>query len=278
MRQRATLTSEIGRLEMNRKYTLKYIFNLGSIACLSLAVAGHGQSLPDGKGKADFQRICSNCHSVSMATTQRMTQAEWMGVVNDMVSRGAQGTQDELNNVVTYLAANYGKDNAPAVNAPAAAAPAPAPAPAVIQTPLSEAEMAKGTNLLKANGCLSCHRVGDMGSYLGPNLTGIGANRSAEQIRAALVTPNKDVTPENRSVRLVTGDGKTVTGRILNQDGFSVQLIDSSDQLKSFQKAGLREFEIVTTNPMPSYATKMSAQDLTDLVHYLSSLKDNAKP
>jgi putative heme-binding domain-containing protein len=212
-----------------------------------------------------------------MATTQRMSQAEWMGVVNDMVSRGAQGTQDELNNVVTYLAANFGKDKAPAAAASAAAA-APAPPPAVIQTPLSEAEIAKGTKLLKANGCLSCHRVGDMGSYVGPNLTGIGASRSTDQIQAALVTPSKDVTPENRSVRLVTGDGKTVTGRILNQDGFSVQLIDSSDQLRSFQKAGLREFEIVTANPMPSYANKMSPQDLTDLVHYLSSLKENAKP
>jgi putative heme-binding domain-containing protein len=272
---RKQATREIGRLEMNRKYTWKYIFNLGSIACLSLAVVGHAQSLPEGKGQADFQRICSSCHSVSMATTQRMTQAEWMGVVNDMVSRGAQGTQDELNNVVTYLATNYGKDKAPA--APNAAA-APPPPPAIIQTPLSEAEIAKGTKLLKANGCLSCHRVGDVGSYVGPNLTGIGASRSAEQIHAALLTPNKNVTPENRFVRLVTGDGKTVTGRILNQDGFSVQLIDSSDQLRSFQKAGLREFEIVTTNPMPSYANQMSAQDLTDLVHYLSSLKDNAKP
>ena len=264
---------------MNRKYTLKFIFKLGSIACLLFAVVSPAQSLPEGKGKADFQRICSSCHSVSMATTQRMTQAEWMGVVNDMVSRGAQGTQDELNNVVTYLAANYGKDNAAAANTPAAnAAAAPATPPAVIQTPLSEAEIAQGTKLLKANGCLSCHRVGDMGSYVGPNLTGVGANRSAEQIRAALVTPNKNVTPENRSVRLVTGDGKTVTGRILNQDGFSVQLIDFSDQLRSFQKAGLRQFEIITTNPMPSYANKMSPQDLTDLVHYLSSLKDNAKP
>src|ERR1700723_1481227 len=207
-RYRKHATREIGRLEMNRKYTLNYVLNLGSIACLSLAVVSHAQSLPEGKGKADFQRICSNCHSVSMATTQRMTQAEWIGVVNDMVSRGAQGTQDELNNVVTYLATNYGKDKAPAA---ANAAAAPPPPPAIIQTPLSEAEIAKGTKLLKANGCLSCHRVGDVGSYVGPNLTGIGASRSAEQIHAALLTPDKNVTPENRSVRLVTGDGKTVT-------------------------------------------------------------------
>jgi putative heme-binding domain-containing protein len=252
-------------------YKWKCVFGLGSIALLSLAVVGQAQSLPEGKGQADFQRICSSCHGVAMATGQRMSRAEWMGVVNDMVSRGAQGTQDQLNNIVTYLAANYGKDKAPAADA--APSPPSAAAPEVTQPTPSPAEIAKGTQLLNANGCLSCHRVGDMGSYLGSNLTGIGANRSAEQIRAALVTPNKDVAPENRSVRLVTADGKTVTGRLLNQDGFSVQLIDASSQLRSFQKADLREFTIVTTNPMPSYANQMSAQDLTDLVNYLSSLK-----
>jgi putative heme-binding domain-containing protein len=259
-------------------YRWKHILRLGPMACLSVAVICQAQSSADAKGQANFQRICSSCHSVTVATVQRMTQAEWMGVVNDMVSRGAQGTQDELNSIVAYLAANYGKDKAPGVNPAPAPEPAPAPAPAVAQTPLSPAEIARGSQLLNANGCLSCHRVGDMGSYLAPNLTRIGASRSAEQIRAALVIPSKDVIPENRSVRLVTGDGKTVTGRLLNQDGFSVQIIDASNQLRSFQKSGLREFTIVTTNPMPSFADRMSAQDLTDLVNYLSALKDNAKP
>jgi putative heme-binding domain-containing protein len=112
-----------------------------------------------------------------------------------------------------------------------------------------------------------------MGSYTAPDLTDIGGHRTAEQIRASLVSPNKEVRPENRSVRLVTSEGKTVTGKLLNQDGFSVQLIDSASQLRSFQKAGLRQFTIVTENSMPSYANTMSAQDLTDLVQYLSSLK-----
>ncbi len=245
------------------------------IICASCALMGHAQTLPPGKGKAEFQRICSNCHGVSMATSQRMDQAQWTGVVNDMVSKGAQGTQQDFDNIIAYLTANYGKD-APPTAAPATAAPTPpAPAPAAVPSasPLSEAEIAKATGLIKANGCLSCHRVGNMGSYVGPDLSDIGASRSAADIQAALVSPAKDVRPENRSVRLVTKDGKTVTGRILNQDGFSVQIIDSSSQLRSFQKASLREFTIVTTNPMPSYADKMSAQDLTDLVHYLSSLK-----
>ena len=152
------------------------------------------------------------------------------------------------------------------------------PAP-VFQALLSTGQIAKATELINANECLSCHRLGDMGSYLGPSLTGIGASRSADQIRASMVTPNKETAPENRSVRLVTSAGNTVTGRLLTQDGASVQLIDSSSgQLRSFEKAGLHEFTIVTTNPMPSYANRMSAQEITDIVHYLSSLKDKAKP
>ena len=253
---------------MNRKYKLKRILIIGPIACLTLAIYGQAQSLPEGKGRADFQRICSSCHSVATATSQRMTRAEWTRVVDDMVSRGAQGTQDELNNLMTYLTANFGKPGAPDVTQ----------TPAANEKPLSEAEIARGTELLTAKGCQSCHRVGDAGSYVGPDLTTIGARRSEEEIRAALVSPNKDVTPENRGVRLTTADGKTITGSLLRHDGFSVQIMDSNSQLRSFQKANLRKFEIVTTNPMTSYANQMSAQELTDLVHYLSSWKSNEKP
>ena len=52
-----------------------------------------------------------------------------------------------------------------------------------------------------------------------------------------------------------------------------MQLIDSSGELKSFEKATLRQFVIVTTNPMPSYATKLNNEDMRTLVRYLVSLK-----
>jgi putative heme-binding domain-containing protein len=240
------------------------------IVCIGYPLGGHGQTLPEGKGKAEFQKVCGNCYSVSMATSQRMDRAQWTGVVNDMVSRGAQGTQQDLDNIIAYLTANYGIGK-PVTAAPAAAPQASTPA----ATPLCEAEIVKATGLIKANGCLLCHRIGDMGSYVGPNLSDIGASRSAEDIQAALVSPGKDVRPENRSVRLVTKDGRVVTGRILNQDGFSVQIIDSESQLRSIQKANLREFTIVTANPMPSYADRMSTQDIAGLVQYLTSLKGN---
>ncbi len=258
---------------MDQKYRLKCIVILGSIACLTTVLTAHAQSLPTGSGKADFQRICSGCHSVDVATSQRLTHAEWAGVVSDMVARGAQGSSEELDNIVSYLSASFGKGNASASNVAPAHAAASAPEVAEKEAPLSGEEISKAKGLIQGNGCLSCHRIGDTGSYVGPYLGDVGAHRSPEQLHASLVSPNKEVLPENRTVRLVTSDGKTVTGRLLNQDGFSVELIDSSSQLRSFEKSGLREFTIVTTNPMPSYADKLSAQDLTDLVRYLSSLK-----
>src|SRR5882757_5343156 len=120
---------------MDMTYRSKCIFILGSILVLSFAVSGEAHSLPEGQGKAEFQRICGNCHSVSIATSQRMTQAQWTGVVNDMVSRGAQGTQQDLDSVTTYLATHFGQGAPPPASSMAAAAPAVAK-----ETPLSEAE------------------------------------------------------------------------------------------------------------------------------------------
>src|SRR5215510_16594841 len=91
------------------EYRLERIFGIGLIACLAFAVSVQARSLPQGKGRADFQRICGTCHSLARATSQRLTRGEWTRVVDDMVARGTQGTQDELDNVMTYLTANFGK-------------------------------------------------------------------------------------------------------------------------------------------------------------------------
>jgi putative heme-binding domain-containing protein len=258
---------------MKQKSKIGFIFRLGSTFCLTSTFVASAQSLPAGTGSAEFQRICSSCHAVNIATNQRMTRAEWAGLVNDMVSRGAQGSPEDLDKVVTYLAANFDK-NGPSLSAPAETAPS-APIAKEKEKPLSEGEISRAKELVQANKCLSCHRIGDTGSYLAPNLTDIGANRSVQQLRDSLVSPDKEVFYENRLVRIVTQDGKTLTGRLLNHDSYSVQFIESSGQLESVKKAGLREFTIMAQNPMPSYGDKMSADDLTTLVHYLSSLKGN---
>ncbi len=72
---------------------------------------------------------------------------------------------------------------------------------------------------------------------------------------------------------MVTKDGQTITGRLLNLDSFTVQMLDSKEQLRSFEKANLRDYGIVDTSPMPSYKDKLNAQELADVVSYLVSLK-----
>jgi len=129
------------------------------------------------------------------------------------------------------------------------------------------------TIFMGAGNCTSCHRVNDKGSRVGPDLSDVGRLRHSNEIQQAIVEPDAVIVPSNRFVRLVTKDGTTITGRLLNHDTFSVQLIDSKEQLVSQQMSNLREFTFIEKSSMPSYKDKLNAKDLSDLVSYLVSLK-----
>lgn len=126
--------------------------------------------------------------------------------------------------------------------------------------------------------CLTCHRLRGAGSRLAPDLTDIGGRRRAGDLLRSVVEPDAEILPQNRSVRIVTRDGATVTGRLLNHDAFTVQVLDSNERLVSFSKTNLREFAITDKSPMPSYKDKLSPAELDDLVSYLVSLKGIDKP
>jgi putative heme-binding domain-containing protein len=120
--------------------------------------------------------------------------------------------------------------------------------------------------------CLRCHRIGSNGSKMGPDLTDVGSRRQQPQIELALVVPNAEVQPVNRTIRVVTANGEKITGRILNHDTLTLLMIDMNGQLRSFQKNSLREWTIVDS-PMPSYRGKLTSQELADVISYLVSLK-----
>ena len=134
-------------------------------------------------------------------------------------------------------------------------------------------DAAKGKELVASNGCLNCHRIGETGSRMGPNLSDIGDRRTADRLQSSIVAPDDEVLPENRFVSVDLKDGTTVRGRILNHDAMSVQLIDAKEQLRSFQTANIRGYTILTKGLMPSFESKLSAQQVADIVAYLSSLK-----
>ncbi len=113
----------------------------------------------------------------------------------------------------------------------------------------------------------------DTGSRLGPNLTLVGANRRTAEIERALIEPNAEAATQNRFVRVVTKDGTTITGHLLNIDTFTIELLDSNENLRSFSRQDLREFTVLGKSEMPSYKDKLSPQEVADMVAYLASLK-----
>ena len=121
--------------------------------------------------------------------------------------------------------------------------------------------------------CTRCHRVGVQGSRVAPDLSDIGATRSAGSLLRSVTEPTSQMMPINRPVRAVTRDGKVINGRRLNEDTYTVQLLDEQEKLVSLIKADLREYSILTVSPMPSYKDRLTEGELADVVAYLLSLK-----
>ena len=108
---------------------------------------------------------------------------------------------------------------------------------------------------------------------MGPDLTRIGQLRRAVELEQSILDPDAEILGQNRFYRVVSKDGTATTGRLLNLDTFTVQMLDAKEQLRSFVKSDLREHNFVEKSPMPSYKDKLSTQELADVVSYLVSLK-----
>lgn len=132
----------------------------------------------------------------------------------------------------------------------------------------------RGKELFSGSGnCATCHAINGRGPRVAPDLGDVGALRTADLLHRKLVDPSGNLLPVNRSVRAVTKDGKTIDGRRLNEDTYTVQLVDNQERLVSLTKSDLREFTVLKTTSMPSYKDKFSAQELADIEAYLLSLK-----
>jgi putative heme-binding domain-containing protein len=162
------------------------------------------------------------------------------------------------------------------------------------ETSGSPGDAARGKSIFESSkgNCTSCHRVNGTGSLYGPDLSAIGApprtpvgggqgrggaaapppsGPTAPQFTQKLLDPNAAVSVQNRYVRLVMKDGKTLSGKLLNLDTFAVQMFDSNEKLVNVSKTNVREMTMVS--PMPSYRDKLTTQEVADVVGYLMSLK-----
>jgi putative heme-binding domain-containing protein len=136
----------------------------------------------------------------------------------------------------------------------------------------------RGQALYQAKGhCSQCHIVSGQGGSLGPELTEIGARRSALHLRAAVLDPASTLPEGFLQVRLTTEDGPNITGVRINEDTFTIQILELNGGLRSFLKEDLQALQREPgKSPMPSFRAAFSASELDDLIAYLVSLRGNS--
>ena len=220
-----------------------------------------------------YQSSCAGCHGPNgdMVPGVELHRGQFRRATNDaeimrIIQSGIPGT--------TMPPSSFSEGQAGAIVAYLrTAAPASASSGRGGVT-VARGDVARGKSLYDGKGqCASCHRVNAEGPRVAPDLSDIGAVRPASELQQKLVDPNALVRPGNRFVEAVTKSGAKIGGRLLNQDTFTVQLLDSNERLVSLSKSDLKDFTFVKSSPMPSYRDKLSAGELDDVVAYLVSLK-----
>ena len=181
---------------------------------------------------------------------------------NGATQQGVGMTGEEIWQVISYIRSVQVKTSAP---------------------PAGDA--AHGKELFTGSaGCATCHMIEGKGGRLGPDLTATGSSRSVDYIVDSLRNPSrrlaqgiseamKEFSQEYESVTVVDDRGQKFQGVVLNEDNFTLQMLDTREQLHLFAKDKLRLVDKSRESLMPKYDVKtLPEKDLQDIVAYLLGL------
>ncbi len=245
------------------------------LACVFVARVAAGQTTDVANGRGLFQTRCADCHGIDAKGVHGpdLTVLFANGASDDSVVRtirtGVPGTEmpasnapdAEIRAVVAYL-------RSIAVAVPPAAAANPA-------------NISNGERIF-ASSCASCHRAGGRGGVLGPDLSRAGASRSRALLTRDIRDASAVIAPGYQPVTLVKTNGDRVRGTRKNEDAYSIQIMDTREQLQGYRKADLREVVVEKRSLMPDFTpARLKDGDLDDLVSYLATLRGsvtNAAP
>lgn len=222
-------------------------------------------------GERFFQQQCSRCHGLDATgndetgapdLTGRLTNASTPAGIYEIIREGIDGTamiginpnasEQTVWQIVSYID-SLSTD------------------PMDIDLPGSASS---GQQVYNGKGnCASCHMVNGGGGRLGPDLSQVGERRDPDELKMDLSTPNEDVAPRWWTMKVTRRDGSVVEGLRMNEDTFSLRIIDEDENLWSFTKSEVRAFERTQDSTMPSYEQTLTASELDDLVAYLFSLR-----
>lgn len=259
------------------------------LVCAGLSLRGEGpppqsrpatapaDAGPATQGAVLFRQECVFCHGVSAKGGMRgpdLTTGAWSHGGSDeeltaTISGGVPGTAMPANNLP-----------------PAEIAQIIAYLRTVQQPPSpSRGDVARGETLFFGGGrCGACHIVQGRGGRVGPELTRVGSARSRGYLIESIREPGKFLTEHDGTgeagarrydtVVAVTNAGQTITGVAMNEDTFTVQIMDTADRIHSLVKRDLKSFRHEERSMMPAYgAAQVNDAALDDLVAYLQTLR-----
>lgn len=239
---------------------------------LAAAEAGSAQENPYttaydvGVGESLFERQCSRCHGLDGTGGERgpdltsgFQRASTDAGLFDVIRNGVPNTEmrglnrsrgdQSVWQLVAYLRALTGGVRVEVPGDPVA-----------------------GARIYAQSDCSRCHVIDGEGGLAGPDLSTIGSRRSPEELLTDLVEPDERVAPAWWTMDVTHRDGTRVEGRRMGEGTYTVRILDDEGRLWSFEKSELTQSERSETSTMPSYADRLSDEQLEDLVAYLYGL------
>ena len=131
----------------------------------------------------------------------------------------------------------------------------------------------QGRELYEATLCSTCHVVNGEGIAFGPDLSDIGLLRGSRHLRESIRAPEASVAPRYRTVLVEDAGGAETMGVRMNEDTFTIQILDQAGRLRSFRKTGIRRFELLPEESLMMSYADFSDEELDDLVAYLATLR-----
>jgi putative heme-binding domain-containing protein len=241
---------------------MRRVVALALIACVS--VPATGLDVPAPSGRALFEQRCSLCHGMdgsggrgpnlrTAVLHHASSRAGLIAIIRDGIEpdmpAGWYFSDRDLQSLATYVE-SLGKVTEVAVSG----------------------DPEEGRLVFEQSGCLACHILSGRGQGYGPDLTYIGAARSAYRLRQTLVDPRSSLPADFLFVRVTTDAGLVIEGIRRNEDTLTLQIQDSTQRFHNVDKARLRSLERLRgETPMPSYADSLSIEQRENLVAFLAA-------
>jgi putative heme-binding domain-containing protein len=147
--------------------------------------------------------------------------------------------------------------------------------PEVAQAALSgKGDVAAGTRLFTAQGCIACHSVDPKAEQKGPYLGASGAKFTRDYLIESILDPNKVVAQGFQTSLLKLKDGTVKMGFVTSEADGTVELRDIAGQVSKVKRADVAEESHLPNSMMPpGLAAGLTVEEFTSLVEYLVSLK-----